>query len=111
MRSQHFKHPADRKARHWSLIATGAFGVTVPEIKGFGRQKEHRVFYRGVEYEGIYLPKVRIEVIVADPPLDAAIAVNRCGALTTHLVGGKMYLPDVSCILRIRTGDIEEAAL
>ena len=69
------------------------------------------MIYRGVEYEGSHLPKVRIEVIVADPPLDAAIAVNRCGALTTHLVGGKMYLPDVSCILRIRTGDIEEAAL
>jgi nitrogen regulatory protein PII len=102
---------ARRARRVMKLITTGAFGVTVPEIKGFARQQEHRVIYRGVEYEGTYLPKVRIEVIVADPPVDAAIAVNRCGAPTTHLAGAKMYLPDVSSILRIRTGDIEEAAL
>ena len=69
------------------------------------------MIYRDVEEEGICLPKVRIEVTVADPLGDAAIAVNRFGALTTQIATGEMYMPDLSDIPRVRTGDIEEAAL
>jgi nitrogen regulatory protein PII len=72
---------------------------------------EYKVIYRDVEEEGICPPKVRIEVIVANPLVGAAIAVNRWGALTTQIATGEMYMPDLSYILRVRTGDIEEAAL
>jgi hypothetical protein len=69
------------------------------------------VIYRDVEEEGICLPEVRIELIVADPLAGAAIAVNGCGASTTQIATGEMYMPDLSYIPGVRTGDIEEAAL
>jgi nitrogen regulatory protein PII len=94
-----------------ALILTGVLGVTVPRIKRFARQMECRVIYRDVVEEGICLPKVRIEVIVAELLAGAAIAVNRRKALTTRIATGQMYMPDLSYILRVRTGDIEEAAL
>jgi nitrogen regulatory protein PII len=80
------------------------------EIEGCARQKEHRVTYRRVEYEGIHRSKIRIEAIMAEAPPDAKIAVDRCGTLTTNIAGGKMYLPHVSCVLHVRTSAIEEVA-
>jgi nitrogen regulatory protein PII len=85
--------------------------VTVPEIEGCAWQKEYRVTYRGAEYESIHPSRVRTEAIMAKAPLDARIAVNGCGTLTTNIAGGKMYLPYVTCIPRVRAGSIEGAVL
>jgi hypothetical protein len=69
------------------------------------------VSYRGVEYEGIHTSKAGAEARVAEAPPDARIGVNRCEMLTTNIAGGKMYLPYVSYIPRVRTGAIKEAVL
>ena len=94
-----------------SLIETGVEGMTVTEVKGFGRQKGHTELYRGAEYVVDFLPKVKIEVVLADDQVDGAIDAI-CGAAKTDKIGdGKIFVSSVEQAMRIRTGETGEDAL
>ncbi|MCA3099615.1 MAG: P-II family nitrogen regulator [Rhodocyclaceae bacterium] len=94
-----------------ALSEVGASGLTVCEVKGFGRQKGHTELYRGAEYAIDFLPKVKIEVVLPDSLLDAAIeAINR-SARTGKIGDGKIFVYDVEQAIRIRTGETGEAAI
>ena len=94
-----------------ALSAIGVSGVTVTEVKGFGRQKGHTELYRGAEYVVDFLPKVKVEVVVADKMLDAAIDAMVKAARTGKIGDGKIFVSDVSQVIRIRTGETDEAAV
>jgi nitrogen regulatory protein P-II 1 len=94
-----------------ALSEVGASGLTVCEVKGFGRQKGHTELYRGAEYAIDFLPKVKIEVVLPDSLLDAAIeAINR-SARTGKIGDGKIFVSDCEHVLRIRTGETGESAV
>ena len=88
-----------------ALSETGVQGITVTEVKGFGRQKGHTELYRGAEYVVDFLPKVRIEVAVADDMVDAAIEAISKAANTGKIGDGKIFVSDLEQIIRIRTGE------
>ena len=89
----------------------GVAGVTVTEVKGFGRQKGHTELYRGAEYVVDFLPKVKLEVVVADDILDAVIEAVEKAAKTGKIGDGKVFVYKVEQALRIRTGETGEEAL
>ena len=80
-------------------------GLTVTEVKGFGRQKGHTELYRGAEYVVDFLPKVKIEVVVDDSMLDLAIEAILKSARTGKIGGGKIFVQDIEQVIRIRTGE------
>jgi len=86
-------------------------GMTVTEVKGFGRQKGHTELYRGAEYVVDFLPKVKLEIVVADDRVDACIDAIVSAARTGKIGDGKIFVTDVSKSLRIRTGELDENAL
>ncbi len=94
-----------------ALSAIGVTGLTVTEVKGFGRQKGHTELYRGAEYVVDFLPKVRIEVILADPMIDRAIEAIIGAARTGKIGDGKIFVTPVEQVVRIRTGESGEAAI
>jgi len=94
-----------------ALSEIGVSGLTVTEVKGFGRQKGHTELYRGAEYVVDFLPKVKVEVVVADKMLDAAIDAMVKAARTGKIGDGKVFVSDVSQVIRIRTGETDEAAV
>ena len=94
-----------------ALSEIGVSGLTVTEVKGFGRQKGHTELYRGAEYVVDFLPKVKVEVVVADKMLDAAIDSMVKAARTGKIGDGKIFVSDVSQVIRIRTGETDEAAV
>ncbi|MCX7200581.1 MAG: P-II family nitrogen regulator [Proteobacteria bacterium] len=94
-----------------ALSEVGASGLTVCEVKGFGRQKGHTELYRGAEYAIDFLPKVKIEVVVPDHLLDAAIEAIMKSARTGKIGDGKVFVYDVEQAIRIRTGETGEAAI
>jgi nitrogen regulatory protein P-II 1 len=94
-----------------ALSATGITGMTAIEVKGFGRQKGHTELYRGAEYVVDFLPKVKIELVVADEILDACINAITTAARTGKIGDGKIFVSDVSRVVRIRTGEENEAAV
>jgi nitrogen regulatory protein P-II 1 len=94
-----------------SLSEIGVSGLTVTEVKGFGRQKGHTELYRGAEYVVDFLPKVKVEVVVPDKLLDQAIDAIVKAARTGKIGDGKIFVSDVSQVLRIRTGETDEAAI
>ena len=94
-----------------ALSATGITGMTAIEVKGFGRQKGHTELYRGAEYVVDFLPKVKIELVVADEILDACIHAITTAARTGKIGDGKIFVSDVSRVVRIRTGEENEAAV
>ena len=94
-----------------ALSEIGVSGLTVTEVKGFGRQKGHTELYRGAEYVVDFLPKVKVEVVVADKMLDAAIYAMVKAARTGKIGDGKIFVSDVSQVIRIRTGETDEAAV
>jgi nitrogen regulatory protein P-II 1 len=94
-----------------ALQEVGVQGLSVLEVKGFGRQKGHTELYRGAEYVVDFLPKVKIEVVLADDQVDAAIAAIIDAAKTDKLGDGKIFVSDVSQAIRIRTGEAGEEAL
>ena len=94
-----------------ALSEVGASGLTVGEVKGFGRQKGHTELYRGAEYAIDFLPKVKIEVVVPDRLLDAAIEAITKSARTGKIGDGKIFVYDVEQAIRIRTGETGEAAI
>jgi nitrogen regulatory protein P-II 1 len=94
-----------------ALAEVGVTGLTVTEVKGFGRQKGHTELYRGAEYVVDFLPKVKIEVVVTDKMEDQAIEAIVKAARTGKIGDGKVFVYDVAQVVRIRTGETDEAAV
>ncbi|MFN3595256.1 MAG: P-II family nitrogen regulator [Thiobacillaceae bacterium] len=94
-----------------ALSAIGVSGLTVTEVKGFGRQKGHTELYRGAEYVVDFLPKVKIELVVADGLVEAAIEAILKSARTGKIGDGKIFVTPVEQVIRIRTGETGEAAI
>ena len=102
-----FKLEAVREA----LNEAGISGLTVTEVKGYGRQKGHTELYRGAEYVVDLLPKIRIEAVVADKLLERVLEAIQGAARTDKVGDGKIFVLDVEQVLRIRTGETGEDAL
>lgn len=94
-----------------ALSAAGITGMTAIEVKGFGRQKGHTELYRGAEYVVDFLPKVKIELVVADEQLESCVESITRAARTGKIGDGKIFVTDVSRVVRIRTGEEDEAAI
>ena len=94
-----------------ALTSMGVEGLTVSEVKGFGRQKGHTEIYRGAEYEISFVPKVRIDVVVSDALADQVVEAITKAARTGSIGDGKIFVSDVSKAVRIRTGDTDNDAL
>jgi len=94
-----------------ALAECGVTGLTVTEVKGFGRQKGHTELYRGAEYVVDFLPKVKIEAAVADELVDRVIEAIESGARTGKIGDGKIFVYDLQQVVRIRTGETGSAAL
>jgi nitrogen regulatory protein PII len=94
-----------------ALSEVGVSGITVSEVKGFGRQKGHTELYRGAEYVVDFLPKVRIEAAVEDNILDRAIEAIEKSARTGKIGDGKIFVSSIEHVVRIRTGETGTSAL
>ncbi len=94
-----------------ALTEVGATGLTVSEVKGFGRQKGHTELYRGAEYRVEFLPKVKIELVVAEPLVARIVEAIERSAKTDRIGDGKVFVLPVDEALRIRTGEKGEEAL
>jgi nitrogen regulatory protein P-II 2 len=94
-----------------ALTPLGVQGLTVTEVKGFGRQKGQTEIYRGAEYHVSFLPKVKIEVAVPASQVDAVVEAIMRAAQTGKIGDGKIFVLDVTRAVRIRTGELDEAAL
>ena len=94
-----------------NLGLIGIHGMTVIEVKGFGRQKGHTELYRGAEYIVDFLPKVKIEIVVSDEDLDKAVESIQTTAKTARIGDGKIFVTDLEQVVRIRTGEAGEKAL
>ncbi len=94
-----------------ALQEVGLKGMTVTEVKGFGRQKGHTELYRGAEYVVDFLPKVKIEVVVDDDVVERAVEAIQTAAKTDRIGDGKIFVFDVQDVVRIRTGERGSDAL
>ncbi|ODS96659.1 MAG: transcriptional regulator [Lautropia sp. SCN 69-89] len=94
-----------------ALSAIGVQGMTVAEVKGFGRQKGHTELYRGAEYVIDFMPKIKIDVAVPDELVDRAIEAIETSARTGKIGDGKVFVFDLERVLRIRTGETGDGAL
>ncbi len=94
-----------------ALTPLGVQGLTVTEVKGFGRQKGQTEIYRGAEYQVSFLPKLKIEVAVASEMVDAVVEAIAASARTGKIGDGKIFVLDLERALRIRTGETDGAAL
>ena len=94
-----------------ALSEIGVQGITVTEVKGFGRQKGHTELYRGAEYVVDFLPKVKIDVAIADDMLDRVIESITKAANTGKIGDGKIFVTPVEQVVRIRTGETDESAV
>lgn len=94
-----------------ALSELGVSGVTVTEVKGFGRQKGHTELYRGAEYVVDFLPKAKVEVAVTDTILDQAVQAISKAANTGKIGDGKIFVTNLEQVIRIRTGETGEEAL
>jgi nitrogen regulatory protein P-II 2 len=94
-----------------ALSAIGVQGITVTEVKGFGRQKGHTELYRGAEYVVDFLPKVKVEAAVKDELLDQAVEAIERAAATGKIGDGKIFIFDLEQVIRIRTGETGVEAL
>ena len=94
-----------------ALSEIGVSGLTVTEVKGFGRQKGHTELYRGAEYVVDFLPKVKIDIVVADQAADGAVDAILQAARTGRIGDGKMFVMPVEQVVRVRTGETDEEAI
>jgi nitrogen regulatory protein P-II 1 len=94
-----------------ALGQVGVSGLTVTEVKGFGRQRGHTELYRGAEYVVDFLPKVKIDVVVSDEGLDNAIEAIIGAAKTGRIGDGKIFVTSVEQVIRIRTGEVDNEAI
>ena len=104
---RHFKLEEDKDA----LTEIGVQGMTVSEVRGFGRQKGHKEQYRGTEYTVDFLPKVKMEVVVGDDDTERVIEAIQQTARTGQIGDGKIFVIDLENMIRIRTGESGESAL
>jgi nitrogen regulatory protein P-II 2 len=94
-----------------ALSAIGIQGLTVSEVRGFGRQKGQTEIYRGAEYTVNFLPKTKIEVAVNDDVVDSVVEAIRSSANSGKIGDGKIFVSDLASVVRIRTGETNESAL
>jgi nitrogen regulatory protein P-II 1 len=94
-----------------ALNSIGIHGMTVTEVKGFGRQKGHVEVYRGAEYEVNFIPKIKIEVVIPDSIIDKVISTIIDKAKTGNIGDGKIFIYSLEDVIRIRTGEKGEAAI
>ena len=94
-----------------ALSELGVTGMTVTEVKGFGRQKGHTELYRGAEYVVDFLPKIKLEVVVTNAMLDAVLDVIVKTARTGKIGDGKIFVSQIDQVIRIRTGEADDAAI
>ena len=94
-----------------ALKAAGVTGMTVSEVKGFGRQKGHTEVYRGAEYEIEFIPKVQIEIAVPDDKVDSVITAIQTSANTDKIGDGKIFVLPIEQAIRIRTGESGDSAV
>ena len=94
-----------------ALADVGVSGLTVTEVKGFGRQKGHTELYRGAEYVVDFLPKVKVEVVVKDEDVDRVVESIVTAAKTGKIGDGKIFVTPVEQVIRIRTGETNESAV
>ncbi len=94
-----------------ALTPLGVQGLTVSEVKGFGRQKGQTEIYRGAEYQVSFLPKIKLEVVVADGLVDQVIEAIATTANTGKIGDGKIFVMDIERAVRIRTGEVDSEAL
>lgn len=94
-----------------ALSEIGITGMTVSEVKGFGRQKGHTELYRGAEYMVDFLPKVKLEIVVASEDVDRCVTAIIESAQTGKIGDGKIFVTDVERVVRIRTGEEDAAAI
>jgi len=94
-----------------ALSEAGISGMTATEVKGFGRQKGHTELYRGAEYVVDFLPKVKLEIVVAEADVERCIEVIASSAQTGKIGDGKIFVTSVEKIIRIRTGETDQDAI
>ena len=94
-----------------SLDAIGIMGMTITEVKGFGRQKGHTELYRGAEYVIDFLPKIKIEIAVSSDQVDAVISAITQSASTGKIGDGKIFVSPLEKVIRIRTGEEDQDAI
>lgn len=94
-----------------ALAEVGVTGMTITEVKGFGRQKGHTETYRGAEYVVDFLPKMKLEIIIADNDADMAVEAIVAAAKTGQIGDGKIFVSEVGRVVRIRTGEEDESAI
>ena len=94
-----------------ALSTIGVQGITVTEVKGFGRQKGHTELYRGAEYVVDFLPKIKVEVVVEDSQLEPALEAITNAARTGRIGDGKIFVSEITEVVRIRTGETGPAAV
>ena len=94
-----------------ALSEIGVTGLTVTEVKGFGRQKGHTELYRGAEYVVDFLPKVKVEVVIKDADVDRCIEAIVKAAKTGKIGDGKIFVTNIEQVVRIRTGEVNEDAV
>jgi nitrogen regulatory protein P-II 1 len=94
-----------------ALEAVGVTGMTVSEVSGYGRQKGHTEVYRGAEYDIALVPKIRIEIVVDDADTDAVVEAICKAAHTGKIGDGKVWVASVDSVVRVRTGDRDDAAI
>jgi nitrogen regulatory protein PII len=94
-----------------ALSAIGVQGITVTEVKGFGRQKGHTELYRGAEYVVDFLPKVKLEIVIRDDQVERCIEAITKAARTGKIGDGKIFVTEVSKVIRIRTGEQDNDAI
>lgn len=94
-----------------ALNEIGVNGLTITEVKGFGRQKGHTELYRGAEYVVDFLPKVKIEIVVVEKLVDSTIETIVKAARTGKIGDGKIFVTQVEQVVRVRTGELNEAAI
>lgn len=94
-----------------ALAEVGVQGVTVTEVKGFGRQKGHTELYRGAEYVVDFLPKIKLEVAVADDQIERVVEAIQQAARTGKIGDGKIFVSALEQVVRIRTGELDNDAL
>jgi len=94
-----------------ALNSLDVHGMTVTEVKGYGRQKGHTEIYRGAEYAVSFLPKIKIEVVVPDTQVDKALAAIQRAAKTGQIGDGKIFVSTIEHTVRIRTGEADDDAL
>ncbi|HXW43118.1 MAG TPA: P-II family nitrogen regulator [Xanthobacteraceae bacterium] len=94
-----------------ALLRIGVYGMTISEVKGYGRQKGHTEIYRGAEYAVNFLPKVRIEIVVSADDADRVVETIAAAAKTGQIGDGKIFVAPIDHAMRIRTGETDAGAL